>query len=1183
MPVSKAKLSKSIDAVSDEDITKIVQICHDAPHRVLGPHRSPDRQSTIVRVFMPDARRASVRLRGPRTRDYPMTRIHAEGFFEVVLQIPGENLSYLVIVTTDQGETVEYSDPYAFDEPWFTTEDEDSLLRGTHCRLHEKLGAHLQRRGGSEGAAFAVWAPHAERVSVVGTFNHWDGRRHPMRRLPRSGVWDLFVPDVSEGDLYKFEIRSSQGHVFLKGDPFARRTELAPATASIVTNLERTFCWSDAAWMNGERARLTNHAHLVIRRFDRLSSATSGELGDDLSGVTGPAMAAALTEWRKLGTTHVELTTEPDGHSSKNAGVFAPSEDRQTPERLMAFIDGCHRAGLAVILPVPDSTAPQRYSELAWFDGSPLFETDSDAAANVLDINKPEVRSFLLSNARYWFTCYHADGWRTDLRTARVIRQLAELDPEEFAGVPIFVREEGALLRLSEHEVARLVAGRHDHPHALLGPRYLANTRELTIRAMLPGADRAWVRFPEDPRLLYELHRIHGDGLFETTLSDSDECSQAYRLIILDGDGRCEERLDPYAFTVFEFSDMDQRLFGAGRHYRIYDKLGAHLRCHGETTGVRFSLWAPSADGVSVVGPFNRWDGRRHPMHRHGLSGVWEIFIPELGEGEIYKFEIRARNGHTYLKADPYAFYAEVSPATASIVYRLQGAHPWQDQTWMEQRRRTRTWEQPLTIYEVHIGSWMRDGDRQAPGYRATAERLIAYVKEVGFTHIELLPITEYPYEPSWGYQVTGYYAPSSRYGRPEDLMYFIDLCHQNGIGVLLDWVAGHFPKDAHGLAWFDGTGLYEHEDPRKGEHRDWGTLIFNYGRHEVANFLTANALFWLEHYHFDGLRVDAVASMLYLDYSRTNPGDWIPNQYGGRENLEAIDFLRQTNTVVHRDFPGVMMIAEESTAWPNVSRPVEQGGLGFGYKWNMGWMHDVLTYLGTSPEDRKHHHHQLTFSLVYAFAENYVLSLSHDEVVHMKHSLLNKMPGSEWEQFANLRLLYAFMYAHPGKKLLFMGAEFGQRGEWNHAASLEWDLLEREPHRCLAAFVRDLNSLYRSDPAFFEVDFRAVGFEWLEADNAEESVVTFLRKAKDPRNTLLFVMNFSSVSRPWHRIGVPFPVYYQLVFNTNASRYGGADTNPTLTAVAAEERPWHGREFSITLPLPALSAVILRPAPPIA
>jgi 1,4-alpha-glucan branching enzyme len=475
----------------------------------------------------------------------------------------------------------------------------------------------------------------------------------------------------------------------------------------------------------------------------------------------------------------------------------------------------------------------------------------------------------------------------------------------------------------------------------------------------------------------------------------------------------------------------------------------------------------------------------------------------------------------------------------------------------------------------------MRGPNNEPLSYLQLAEELIPYVKKIGFTHIELLPVAEHPYEPSWGYQVTGYYSPSSRFGRPEGLMQFVDRCHENGIGVLLDWVAGHFPKDAHGLAYFDGTCLYEHADPRQGEHRDWGTLIFNYGRHEVENFLIANARFWLEHYHFDGLRVDAVASMLYLDYSRPRPGDWIPNKYGGRENLEAIEFLKHTNVVVHGEFPGVMTIAEESTAWPNVSRPVDKGGLGFGYKWNMGWMHDVLAYMSTPMEQRRHHHSKLTFGLVYAFAENYVLSLSHDEVVHMKRSLLGRMPGNDSERFANLRLLYAFMYAHPGKKLLFMGAEFGQVGEWDHSRGLEWQLLEFDQHRQVQAFVRDLNRLYRTERAFFESDFKGVGFEWLDVDNAEQCTVAFLRKAKDPRNALLFILNFSNVSRQEHRVGVPYPGPYKQLLNSNAPIYGGSGEGVAAGQLWAEEVPWHAREFSIKITLPALSAIILKPGAP--
>ena len=475
----------------------------------------------------------------------------------------------------------------------------------------------------------------------------------------------------------------------------------------------------------------------------------------------------------------------------------------------------------------------------------------------------------------------------------------------------------------------------------------------------------------------------------------------------------------------------------------------------------------------------------------------------------------------------------------------------------------------------------MRGPDDRPLSYRELAAKLVPYVRTLGFTHIELLPIAEHPYEPSWGYQVSNFYAPTSRFGAPEDLMEFVDQCHANGIGVILDWVPGHFPKDAHALAWFDGTHLYEHADPRKGEHPDWGTLIFNYGRHEVENFLIANALFWLEMYHFDGLRVDAVASMLYLDYSRPRYGGWIPNVYGGNENLEAIEFLKHTNSILHARFPGVLMIAEESTSWPNVSRPADQGGLGFGFKWNMGWMHDTLAYMSVPPAERKAHHGKLTFSIMYAFGENFVLALSHDEVVHLKRSLLGKMPGEEWEQFANLRLLFAFMYAHPGKKLLFMGGELGQAGEWEHSRGLEWRSLENKANRALGWFFQDLNRLYRSQPALFEADFKSVGFEWLEVDNAEESIIAFLRKARDPRETLLFAANFSAVSRPDHRIGVPYPVGYTLLFDSNAKRYGGFAAKAPAPVVRAEEVHWHGREFSIRLTLPALSAVILKPAPP--
>ena len=620
-------------------------------------------------------------------------------------------------------------------------------------------------------------------------------------------------------------------------------------------------------------------------------------------------------------------------------------------------------------------------------------------------------------------------------------------------------------------------------------------------------------------------------------------------------------------------------MFAQGNHYQIYEKLGAHRRHYQGIDGVGFAVWAPNAMAVSVVGPFNQWDGRCHPMRRHDDSGIWELFLPNLGNGELYKFNIRSHNGECFLKSDPFALFMETAPDTASIVYDIDGIHPWGDAGWLEQRGRMDLWRSPISIYEVHLGSWMRGPDGRHLDYQQLAERLIPYVREMGFTHIEILPIAEHPYEPSWGYQVSNFYAPTSRLGRPEQLMAFIDQCHQNGIGVLLDWVAGHFPQDAHALAQFDGTHLFEHADPRQGEHKDWGTLIFNYGRHEVENFLIANALFWLERYHFDGLRVDAVASMLYLDYSR-KPGEWIPNEYGGNENLEAIEFLKHTNAIVHARLPGVMMIAEESTSWPGVSRPTDAGGLGFGFKWNMGWMHDVLGYMQTPPEHRPEKHHQLVFVLDYAFEENFILSLSHDEVVHLKGSLYTKMPGTAWEKFANLRLLFSFMFTHPGKKLNFMGAEFAQIEEWNESAELQWQLLEHEPHRALKRFLQKLNLLYSSEPALYESDCRAAGFSWIDAGNHQQSIIVFLRKAKDPRQALLVVSNFSAVSRFDYRIGVPFPVPYTVILDSNDAGYGGLESDTLGRTITVSEIPWHGQEFSLTLNLPALSTLILKPAP---
>jgi len=625
-------------------------------------------------------------------------------------------------------------------------------------------------------------------------------------------------------------------------------------------------------------------------------------------------------------------------------------------------------------------------------------------------------------------------------------------------------------------------------------------------------------------------------------------------------------------------TDFDLHLIGEGTHYKNYEKLGAHVLEIDGVKGVHFAVWAPNAKRVSVVGDFNSWDVKKHRMHLLGDSGIWEIFIPGLDEGELYKFEISSKY-HKYKeqKADPFAFFFEVRPKSAAIVYNINDKYRWQDDEWMETRRNKNWFESPIAIYEVHLGSWMRvpEENNRFLTYKELSEKLIPYVKEIGYTHIELLPVTEHPLDASWGYQTIGYYAPTSRFGRPEDFMYFIDRCHQNGIGVIMDWVPAHFPKDAHGLGFFDGTCLYEHEDPKKGEHRDWGTLIFNYGRNEAANYLISNALFWLDKYHIDGLRVDAVASMLYLDYSRKE-GEWIPNIYGGNENLEAIDFIKRLNEVVHKYHPGILTIAEESTAWPSVSRPTYLGGLGFSMKWNMGWMHDTLEYFSKDPVYRKHHTDKLTFSMLYAFTENFLLPFSHDEVVHGKRSMLDKMPGDMWQKFANLRALYAYMYGHPGRKLLFMGSEFGQWNEWNSDSSLDWHLLQYEPHQKLKRFIKDLNCLYKKEPALYELDFSWQGFEWIDFHDSESSVISFVRKAKNADDFLIFVLNLTPVPRFGYRIGVPKRGFYRELLNSDSEIYWGSNQG-NAGGVHAEEISQHGRPYSISLTLPPLSAVVFK------
>jgi 1,4-alpha-glucan branching enzyme len=623
-------------------------------------------------------------------------------------------------------------------------------------------------------------------------------------------------------------------------------------------------------------------------------------------------------------------------------------------------------------------------------------------------------------------------------------------------------------------------------------------------------------------------------------------------------------------------SDYEAYLFGEGHWLRAWEKMGARPAERDGQAGYTFAVWAPNANAVSVVGDFNAWDGRAHPMASLGASGLWETFIAHLPEGTLYKFEVHPRSGPPFVKADPFALVAERPPETASVTSTL-GRHVWRDAAWMESRRERPLIEQPMSVYEVHAGSWRRnplEGYRSLT-WRELAAELIPYVKGLGFTHVELLPVMEHPFEGSWGYQVTGYYAPTSRYGTPDDFRFFVDECHLNGLGVILDWVPGHFPKDAHGLAWFDGTALYEHSDPRQGEHQDWGTLIFNYGRHEVRNFLLSNALYWLQSFHVDGLRVDAVASMIYLDYSRQE-GEWVPNQYGGRENLEAIDFLRELNTLTHGHHPGTMIIAEESTAFPAVSRPTWVGGLGFTFKWNMGWMHDILTYIGKDPVYRRWEHQHLTFSMLYAYNENFVLPFSHDEVVHGKGAMMSKPPGDPWQKAATLRVLYAFMFAHPGKKLLFMGAEFGVWREWQHDDSLDWDLLQQPLHAGLHRFVADLHQLYRAEPALHQVDFDPGGFAWIDCNDSENSIISLIRRSKDGRDFVVVALNWTPVIRYDYRIGVPEPGFYRELINSDAGVYDGGNVG-NRGGVNAEPVPAHGHPWSLRLTVPPLAGLIFK------
>ncbi len=721
-------------------------------------------------------------------------------------------------------------------------------------------------------------------------------------------------------------------------------------------------------------------------------------------------------------------------------------------------------------------------------------------------------------------------------------------------------------------ELAALVGGQQSDPFSLLGPHH-TSAGTIVIRAIRPDADRIELRLVADGSLV-PMRRLCSDGLFEVSILGTE--IPDYRLEITLHGGHAFQIDDPYRYGRV-LTEYDLYLLGEGTHYRMFEKLGAHRRQVGSTAGVHFAVWAPNAQRVSVVGDFNRWDGRTHAMRHFTLAGIWELFVPNLADGEKYKFEIRTTAGHLLTKTDPFGFAFEQPPQTASMVRDVSGYH-WQDQSWMSARPSQGAWlERPMSIYEVHLGSWARvpeDGNRVLT-YRELADRLVPYVQDMGFTHIELLPVMEHPFTGSWGYQVIGFYAPTSRYGTPEDFKHFVDRCHQAGIGVLLDWVPGHFPKDAHGLARFDGTALYEHADPRQAEQPDWGTLVFNYSRHEVRNFLLSNALFWLEEYHIDGLRVDAVASMLYLDYSRKD-GEWVPNRHGGHENLDAIDFLQRLNALTHSEHPGTIMAAEESTSFAGVSRPVHLGGLGFTYKWNMGWMHDVLQYSHTDPIYRQWSHNLLTFSILYNDSENFILPFSHDEVVHGKGAMLDKMAGDAWQKRATLRVLYGFMLGHPGKKLLFMGSEFGQWREWNHDRSLDWHLLDDPAHQGLRRYVQELNRLLRSEPALYDNDYSGTGFRWIDCSDSANSIVSLVRTAQDASDFVVMAFNFTPVPRHGYRLGVPSPGFYAELLNSDAALFGGSDLG-NGGGVSSEPIAAHGFEHSLQLTLPPLGCLLLK------
>ena len=725
-----------------------------------------------------------------------------------------------------------------------------------------------------------------------------------------------------------------------------------------------------------------------------------------------------------------------------------------------------------------------------------------------------------------------------------------------------------AVFAINWMEVDALVQGIHNNPHHILGMHECID--DLYINAYLPGA-KVVNAIEVSTKKKYTLVSERVPGFFSVVIKDKKPFE--YKLNVRFDNGDEVTYFDPYVFEPV-IDPIDISLFNEGKHYSIYEKMGAHPMTVDGVEGVLFAVWAPNADRVSVVGNFNNWDGRRHPMRKLDYSGIYELFIPGKLVGEIYKYEIKAKSGQVFMKSDPYAFSSEVRPANASRIVDI--SYKWKDAAWMEKRENKNTDEQPMAIYEMHLGSWKRPTDgREFYNYRDIASLLADYLLMMNYNYVELMPIMEHPYDPSWGYQVTGYYAPTSRYGSPADFMYFVDYLHSKGIGVILDWVPAHFPKDEHGLGRFDGTALYEHENPRRGEHPHWGTYIYNYGRNEVRNFLVANALYWAEKYHIDGIRIDAVASMLYLDYGRGD-GEWLPNIYGGNENLEAIDFIKELNSKMHELHKGVIMIAEESTAWPMMTHPVEAGGLGFDYKWNMGWMNDFLNYMKLDPLYRKYHHNDLTFSMVYAYSEKFILVLSHDEVVHEKGSMIAKMPGGYEDKFSNLRVAYGYMMTHPGKKLLFMGQEIAQFTEFNENAEVDWSLFEFDAHVFMQGYVKELNELYKTEPALYELDSSPEGFTWINCNSANTSLLSYVRKGKKESDTLLIICNFTPMEHKAYKLATPSGGRWQEIFSSDNNRYGGEGRN-NKTVKQAKKAECDGQEHYISVTVPPLSISVFK------